>query len=45
MTFGEVYCNPWSQVADLCIDMGRMKGCEAWNALCGPSAANASVVR
>lgn len=29
------YCEPSSLAGNLCVDMPKMKGCEAWNALCG----------
>lgn len=38
------YCKGWSHVAALCTDMPRMRGCEAWGALCGPGVANRTVV-
>lgn len=37
------YCRPWSHVGALCMDMSRMKGCEAWNALCGANATGSVV--
>ncbi|KDD71733.1 hypothetical protein H632_c4490p0, partial [Helicosporidium sp. ATCC 50920] len=30
------YCQPFSILADLCIDMPSMNGCQRYNALCGP---------
>ena len=31
------YCQPFSILGDLCLDMPKMKGCEAYVALCSSS--------
>ncbi len=39
---GGPYCTPFSILADLCVDMPKMKGCEAHVALCNTAGSQAS---
>ncbi len=39
---GGPFCTPSSIVGDLCVDMPKMKGCEAYVALCSAAGSQAS---
>lgn len=36
-TASGTYCDPFSILADLCVDMPGMNGCQGWVALCSAS--------